>query len=354
MKLFFYLSLLFCYSTCLFAQITIPRYPSLTIDVDNNTFRFPQIDKIHQKRYNYFEILNERNYYYNYSKDFSSLTINNNGEDETVVKFNSDGTIAYYSNPRYNLNEIYTYTDDGKVSKIESISNEGKKFSYKLFRYSSSVTTLIHYWYSDVYNKYIEREKNIYEYHKDYNKMTRYDYNLESKEWDLRYSIIDSLDSYNRTIERNTYYANGTKWIDAQYTYTNNGYIEYNWDTNRPYAIREYTFDENDYPIKEVWYNWYDDGHKDLLWIEEFEYTSSITSNDNINSTPDIKVYSLKNHLAIINDSNDTHKVAYIYNISGQLISKVYLLHNTVKVPVHHSGIYIVKIDDKSYKAIVK
>lgn len=348
---YYFILFLFCYfSSNVFAQITIPRYPSMTLGTSNDLI-YPKVNKVHCKKYNHLEFLGESVWQYDYSDNFLNLTITLNNADESTIMFNSDGTIASEKAPRSNLDATYFYTNDGRISKIESRSNDGKLFNYTLFSYNNNLITKTSYHFSNVYNKFIKIYKEVYEYHKDYNKCSLYDYNIESDEWELRLYFIYLLDSYGRTIEIDTYYKDGRKWIDSQYTYTDNGYIQYQWDTNRHYSIREYTFNKNNYLTKEVWYNWYEDNRKDLLWVCEYEYSSEITSNEKINNTIHAKVYSFKKHLIIENKVANTE--ASIYNTSGHLLKKIFSSDSRMDIPLN-SGIYIVVINNQSYKVLIK
>ena len=265
MKSFYFLFVcLVCFSTSLFAQEDILN-PPLPRGMWSFDYNYPKASKVHCKRYNHFEILQEWDKYYDYSKDSLSITIRAPWGIQ-YVKYNLDGTMASYSSPINNLNDTYTYTEEGNILKIEGKTNEGNDIYYNLFNYTNSSVTRTDYTYSKVYNKFLITSREIIEYNKDFIKSTIQSYNIDTDKWenDQSYSV-SKLDAYGRVIEGGWYDEKGEYHIDVQYSYTNNGYIEYSKSNGHNYAIREFTFNNQDDLIKEVWYNWNEDGRKDLV-----------------------------------------------------------------------------------------
>ena len=353
MKSFYFLFVcLVCFSTSLFAQEDILN-PPLPRGMWSFDYNYPKASKVHCKRYNHFEILQEWDKYYDYSKDSLSITIRAPWGIQ-YVKYNLDGTMASYSSPINNLNDTYTYTEEGNILKIEGKTNEGNDIYYNLFNYTNSSVTRTDYTYSKVYNKFLITSREIIEYNKDFIKSTIQSYNIDTDKWenDQSYSV-SKLDAYGRVIEGGWYDEKGEYHIDVQYSYTNKGYIEYSKSNGHNYAIREFTFNNQDDLIKEVWYNWNEDGRKDLVSITEYTYTyPNPTSNENIKQQ-NYKVYSTENGLVIENNIRDSNIKASIYAITGQLLRTISISDNRTEIPLS-SGIYIVVLDNQSYKVKVK
>ena len=126
MKSFYFLFVcLVCFSTSLFAQEDVLRYP-IPEGGQPFDYKYPKASKVHCKMHNYFEIIREWDKYYDYSEDSLNLTIRQ-PEGKQYIRYNINKTMASYSNPFYNWNDTYTYTDDGKI-KSSNIIFEGKSW----------------------------------------------------------------------------------------------------------------------------------------------------------------------------------------------------------------------------------
>ena len=353
MKSFYFLFVCLVYSsTSLFAQEDVLRYP-IPEGGQPFDYKYPKASKVHYKKHNRFNILNEWDKYYDYSKDSLSITVKAPWGIQ-YVKYNLDGTMASYSSPVNNWNGTYTYTEEGNILKIESKTNEGNDSHYSLFNYANATVTRTNYIYSEVYNKFFITSRDIIEYNKEFIKYTTQLYNIDTNNWENEQGYnVYKLDVYGRVIEGGWYDEKGEYHIDVQYSYTNNGYIEYSKFNGHNYAIREFTFNNQDDLIKEVWYNWNEDGRKDLVSITEYTYTyPNPTSNENIKQQ-NYKVYSTENGLVIENNIRDSNIKASIYAITGQLLRTISISDNRTEIPLS-PGIYIVVIDNRSYKVKVK
>lgn len=352
MKAFSFLLVLSWLSISLFAQEDVLRYP-LPTGGQPFDYNYSKASKVHCKKYNYFEILDEWDKYYDYSKDSLNLTIRAPWGIQ-YIKYNLDGTMASFSSPVNKWNDIYTYTDDGKILKIENKANKDKVISYSMYSYNNSTLTITFYHYSEIYDKFFVSGKSVFERNKDYIKQIDHLYYIETGEWEVSeiYDIY-KLDTYGRMIETGWYDKKGKYNLNSQYSYTNNGYIVYSKFNNRNYAIREYTFDDRGDLIKEIWYNWNENGSKNLSSITDYTYTyPNPTSNEKIKQQ-DYKVYSIKNRLIIENYIGDNNVKASIYLITGQLLKIVSISNNRTEIPLA-SGFYVVVMNNQSYKVRIK
>lgn len=353
MKSFYCLfACLVCFSTSLFAQEDVLN-PPFPIKMWNFKYNYPKASKVHCKRYNHFEILQEWDKYYDYSKDSLSITVRAPWGIQ-YVKYNLDGTMASYSSPVNNWNDTYIYTEEGNILKIESKTNEGNDSHYCLFNYTNSTVTKTDYTYSKVYNKFLITSRDIFEYNKDFIKYTIQLYNIDTNNWENEQNYdIYKLDDYGRVIEGGWCDKDGRYKIRLQFSYTDNGYIQYETGDNRNYSIREFTFNDRGDLIKEIWYYKNEDGSKNLSSITEYTYTyPNPTSNENIKQQ-DYKIYSTENGLVIENNIGDSNIKTSIYTITGQLLRTISISDNKTEIPLN-SGIYIVVANNQSYKVKVK
>ena len=80
MKSFYFLFVCLVYSsTSLFAQEDVLRYP-IPEGGQPFDYKYPKASKVHYKKHNRFNILNEWDKYYDYSKDSLSITVKALGE----------------------------------------------------------------------------------------------------------------------------------------------------------------------------------------------------------------------------------------------------------------------------------
>ncbi len=224
----FYISLicLYCFSKSLIAQEEIPRYPVYFLFEQCFT-RYPKAIKVHCKKYNYFEIFQEWDKYYDYSKDSLNLTIRAPWGKQ-YIKYNPDKIMMSFSSPVNNLNETYTYDEDGKLIKVELRDNDDNLLGYSIYSYTKSTITKIYYQYSKIFNKYFPSDKETVEFCVDHNKRYFCRYNIELDKWSDKSLSIDILDSEGRIIGLGKYDMNGKLKLDKlYYSYTDNGYIDY-------------------------------------------------------------------------------------------------------------------------------
>lgn len=351
MKTFYFLLVfLICCFASLSAQEDVDRYPSPNRGGTFN-YNFTKANKVHCKKYDRFVILEEWDKYYDYSKDSLSLTVTSPWGIQ-YIKYNVDGTMASYSSPVNNWNDKYTYTDDGRIAKIEGYNNENKNTSRHIYSYDNSTITKMAYNYSEVYDKFFLVYKDVFEYDSDYIKQSEYSYNYETDKWDHPHISISKLDHQGRVIEFG-YDKNGEYIWEHRYTYTNNGYkatLKYPGDI---YVRREYTFNEQGDLIKVLWYEGSDVNDLRLSTTTEYTYTySNPTSNENIKQQG-YKVYSTENGLVIENNMGNSNIKASIYAITGQLLRTISISNNRTEIPLS-SGIYIVAICNQSHKVMVK
>lgn len=352
MKSFYFLFVcLVCFSTSLFAQEEVFRYP-LPNDGQPFNYNFTKASKVHCKKYNRFEILDEWDKYYDYSKDSLSLTVKAPWGIQ-YVKYNVDGTMASFSSPVNNWNDTYTYTDDGRIAKIEGKTNKNKDSYRFIYSYDNSTITKMVYHYSEVYDKFFLTSKKVSEYDNDYIKHTEYSYNDETDKWEHPNISISKVDHQGRLIEYGWYDNKGEYSWQLRYTYTNNGYKETSKHLGYSYVRREYVFNEQGDLIKLLWYEGANIDNLGLSTTTEYTYTyPNPTSNENIKQQ-NYKVYSTENGLVIENNIRDSNIKASIYAITGQLLRTISISDNRTEIPLS-SGIYIVVLDNQSYKVKVK
>lgn len=351
MKTFYFLLVfLICCFASLSAQEEVFRYP-LPNGGQPFNYNFTKANKVHCKKYDRFVILDEWDKYYDYSKDSLSLTVKAPWGKQ-YIKYNVDGTMASFSSPVNNWNDTYTYTDDGRIAKIEGKTNENKNSFRCIYSYDNSTITKMFYHYSEVYDKFFLTHKEVFEYDSDYIKHTDYSYNDETDKWEHPNISISKVDHQGRVIEYG-YDNNGEYSWQFRYTYTNNGYKETLKYLGDSYVRREYTFNEQGDLIKVLWYEGSDVNDLRLSTTTEYTYTySNPTSNENIKQQG-YKVYSTENGLVIENNMGNSNIKASVYAITGQLLRTISISNNRTEIPLS-SGIYIVVIYNQSHKVMVK
>ena len=348
MKLFYLLLLIsgLGYLPTLQAQEWIQRIPTIRFSGHGNyNAKYPKASKVHIKRYNHYEIFNEWDTYYNYSKDSLTLIIGS-GTYVQTAKYDSDGKMISFSSPINEWNDTYTYTDDGKILKIEGKRNTGEIYSNIFYEYTNDSATEIYYGYSEVYNKLIPFEKNIIKY-TDTPQMESFRYDMETNEWQKEEIVNYTLDYLGRITEITRFLVRTDYTSYIHYEYTDDGYIVFERRNNsKDINKTEYIFNDKDdiKKIKEYRYG-------DLYSIEDYTYTYLIpTANDEV-KTIHPKVYSRSHNLIIENPGTDN--IISIYSITGQLLKKLSTSKNVEEIPLK-AGIYIISIGNKTYKIKIK
>lgn len=342
-----------CFSTSLIAQEEIPRYP--TIFEEQCYTKYTKASQIHCKEYNHFEILREWDKYFNYSEDSLSLKITGKYWEQFVT-FSPDKKMLSFSSPINNWYDTYTYNEDSKILRIDSKNENGELSRYTLYDYTNLNISINTYMFSIVYNKFIPIERITIE--RNNNNYTKYQYlyDIENNKWTINSHDIFKLDYEDRIIESGHIDQNGDYIISDKYEYTNNGYkhYSYSYQSGDNEYINEYTFNENDELIKDVWYYWLEDGSKNLINIREYTYIyKNPTANEDILLKNRYKVFSQKSSLIIQKNNINSNKSAYIYSINGQLIKQINLSSQTTEINLS-KGLYVVRIEDVSYKIRIR
>lgn len=353
MKSFYFLFVcLVCFSTSLFAQEDVLRYP-IPEGGQPFDYKYPKASKVHCKMHNYFEIIREWDKYYDYSEDSLNLTIRQ-PEGKQYIRYNINKTMVSYSNPFYNWNDTYTYTDDGKIKRIDSESNDKKNKWYSIYEYNDNSTSIISYRYSQIFDKYLPDDKEVIKYLDNKTVSYTYNYDVNSKKWIKKeFCWVNLLDSEGKVIEFGHYNEKNKKYRkEGNYEYTNDGYILYSFSNGNNYSITECSFNEKGDLITDAFYHWSNDDQRYLDNIREYTYTYlEPTSNEEIRPT-NYKVYSNNGYLILENNTGISKKIS-IYAITGQLLRTISISDNRTEIPLS-SGIYIVVLDNQSYKVKVK
>ena len=353
MKLFYFLLFFMsCFSTSLIAQEEIPRYPQ--IFEEQCYTKYTKANQIHCKEYNHFEILGEWDKYFDYSEDSLSLKITGNYWEQSVT-FSPDKKMLSFSSPINNWYDTYTYNEDGKILRIDSKNENGEPSRYTLYDYTDLNISRDSYMFSKIYNEFIPTDKIIIRSkNADSIEIVEYIYNVENKIWNLNHHSIYKLDPNNRIIETGYIDQKENYILSTKYEYTNNGYIKYTYSAGRNTYINEYTFNENDELIKDVWYYWLENGNKNLINIREYTYIyKNPTASEDILLKNSYKVFSKKSSLIIQKNNINSNKSAYIYSINGQLIKQINLSSQTTEINLS-KGLYVVRIEDVSYKIRIR
>jgi hypothetical protein len=206
---------------------------------------------------------------------------------------------------------FFDYTPDGRISKIESKDMETKRYDYDkniIIRNENRAridTLFIEY----TENGYIVSEKN---------KKTSY-----------------IFDNDNRLIQAG----------DIYYEYSDDGYTMTDSKIKVVYQLNKDGFLTKLTNYKYVESKWV------IQAVSDYEYKikSDIPSSTMIQEASDIEIYGLQDALLIKSSKNRSVK---IYSINGKLFySGMVLSYKKIPMP---KGIYIVLINNKSYKHIVK
>lgn len=206
---------------------------------------------------------------------------------------------------------FFDYTPDGRISKIESEDMETRRYDYDkniIIRNENRArpdTLFIEY----TENGYIVSEK------------------------DNKTSYI--FDDDNRLIQAG----------DTYYEYSDDGYTMTDSKTKIVYQLNEDGFLTKQTNYKYVENKWL----IQAVFDYEYKLKSDILSSVVIQEASDIEIYGLQDALLIKSSKNRSVK---IYSINGKL-SYSGIVSSYKKVPMA-KGIYIVQINNKSYKRIVK
>jgi len=234
-----------------------------------------------------------------------------------------------------NYEEIYTYNPDGRIASVAIKTN--KYVDSTFYDYINHSIT-----------KFFEKEgeKTLYESSRiaytDSGYICRTLYHNDNQEHEIIECVFDDENKLTRRI----YIEDGKTVSDVSYFYTDSSYYYYNVGMTNKY---EHVFNEEGFEVKKISYVF--TGEE---WLVYEKIETSYLYDDSQSNTPVISdesqsVYGVENGIVVI---ADVKSLVNIYTISGQLVKKVYAQPNEqILLP---KGIYIVRINEQSYKVRVR
>ena len=311
-------------------------------------------DSIHVKWYNNYESA-EWTIEYEHSKD-RVIDLRNG----TIYQYYPNGKLKSIIYKKSKTEELYTYTKDGKFLK-----SEGSNCRTQCYYTNTGVDSLVSWVYNSVYNKYIPQTKTVVTYNSKGYIRSDYDYIIEKgdystlsdesiMEFDEKGTISSIVSNTNRdispSIRKQTtkyYYLDDKRIIEVLHWFSHESKKEH------PNDKSEYYYDEDGNQIKEIHYIW---NEKEQYWSlnqaeERTYYYSNEVSNEKVQETSELHIYSSSNNLIIDNPKN-TCEVC-IYDIMGKLITKKNICFGLNYISLE-GGLYIIVVDGKTKKVKVK
>lgn len=353
MKTFYYLLLLFIsISFDGFSQYFL--HPSEFGNARYNA-KFPKECEVYCKSYNDFETFDEWYISYKYNSDNTKLNIQETFKDDIElydVEFDKNGKITSFFHSDSNYKELYEYDEKGRICKVDGI-NINTNNHRQVYTYENSKTTIIS---TNPFYDNLKTDSTVIYYYKDRIEKDSYEYIAVLQEWkkDPLVSYVYKLDNSGRIVERQITYNNSNEADIYKYIYNEEGYsvISKGYSSINYYLKQDYIFNSKGDLVKLKRYSGFDLNNMNLLKTEDYIYTySDPTSNEVVNASK-YKVYSTNSNLVIENKTGIS-KNAVIYSITGQYLKTVPTQNSRVEIQLN-AGIYIVTIDDCTYKLKVK
>lgn len=311
-------------------------------------------DSVHIKWYNNYES-SEWTIKYKQSKDQVKDLSN-----KIIYNYYPKGKLKSIVDEKAKIEVLYTYTKEGKF-----LASEGGFSKTQCYYTNTGVDSLVNWTYNNVYNKYIPQTKTVIKYNsKGYVRSDYFfiiekgDYSALSDEsiveFDEKGRISSVVSDTNRditpSIRKQTmkyYYLEDERKKEVLHWFSHNS------ENEHPDSKSEYYYNEDEYQIKEIHYIW---NEKEQYWSlnqaeERTYYYSNEVSNEKVQVTSELHIYSSSNNLIIDNPKN-TCEVC-IYDIMGKLITKKNICFGLNYISLE-GGLYIVVIDGKTKKVKVK
>lgn len=285
--------------------------------------------------------------YYRHSADGlkDTITDTSSSYNEITILYDSEGRVSNYKSPVNNINETYTYTDDGKLLSINT--DYGNTICY----YTNTGTDSIVQWHEHPYYGLTRSMKEVVTYNNDGYVKAAYRYIQEKGDYVLDYQweyIFDDkerivfIDDLDHATEDE--YSN-----DVRYTY----YEDRVEELIGNHTKKEYYFDGEGNWVKQLWYKWGVDEYW-FLW-EAYEWTyyyDGMVSNESIKRENGLRISSDKGVLYIDNDCST--ELVIVSDMSGHIIVNQKLPEGRNAISICKAGIYIVKIGDEALKVVVR
>jgi len=198
-----------------------------------------------------------------------------------------------------------------------------------------------------------DEAKEVYTYNTSGWLVNKFSYNGQSSSIIFSYDYRNIIHTDSGYILKNVEYildeqGRLTRMDDVRYTYFENGYIEYSTRKNRPHKSEHYHNQEG-YPIKTLDYTLLTNGKWELDSRREITYIFNDPSDSEDISPVPQPVYGTNGAIIITASIKDP---VYIHNINGQLVKRIGDTQPNERISIP-KGIYIVTIQQRSYKVIV-
>ena len=286
----------------------------------------------------------ERYTYYKHSNDgLEDIIIVPSDNKEITILYDLEGRAINYKSPINDIDEAYTYTNDGKLLSVTS------DYRNSVCYYTNTGVDSLVSWQNHLYYGWIRDYKDVVTYNSRGYTITTYRYATEENRYIFEYECSYEFDEQDRIVlmdyENNN--ADDTS-NDVRYVYYEDRVEEFTGNSTK----RIYYFnDRNDY-VKLLWYKWSVSGNWYLWeaydWI--YYYGESTVSNENIEIENELRI-STDNGILYIENSDSSEPII-VSDISGRVIVNKRLSEGTNTIPVNKSGIYIIRKGSYSKKIV--
>ena len=272
----------------------------------------------------------------NYKYSDNGLTVSD--DSGNLYAFYSDGKVKSQKIPIHNIDEKYTYTDDGKLLSIES------PYSKTICYYTNtSMDSLVIWSYSDRLQTFFRYGKEIATYNQNGYKYAVYRFDTEQNVYRLEFESLYEFDDQDRLIK----VLNAKdKSLSEERVYLRNKIIVYFGDHS---LKSEYTYNEKGDLIEDSYFFWTANNY----WFRRsticYNYLySDITSNDQIDLLNNFQISTLLNSVVIENAKYGER--VNVYDVLGNLCYSGILNSDRYVINLPSNLLYIVRIGKKCVK----
>lgn len=283
-------------------------------------------DKVHYKIFgNYGDIIEGDNYIRHSDDGLTDVIVTS--DNEITISYDKKGRLVRYISPINDMDETYTYTEDGKLLSISS------EYSNLICYYTNTGVDSLVKWDEHPYYGNVRSTKEIVTYGSNGYTKAFYTYVVERADY-----VFDGEEKYEFNEDGCIVFIdNLNDDNDVRYFYSKDMVEEITGNHTK----QEYYFDGNNDCVKQMWYKWSPSGYWYLWNAFDWIYYYYEVSTDDIGVENYITLSTSKGKICIDNiNASDPIVVADMF---GRIIVNSKLPEGRNIISINSSGVYIVR-----------
>lgn len=294
-------------------------------------------DKVHYKIFsNYGDIIEGDNYIRHSDDGLTDIIMTS--DNEITMSYDKKGRLVHYISPINNIDETYTYTEDGKLLSVSS------EYSNLICYYTNTGVDSLVQWVEHPYYGNVRSVKEVVSYRSDGYTKTFYTYVIERADY-----VFDGEKKYEFNEDGHVVFIDDLNDddIDVRYTYSIDKIEEITGDHTK----QEYYFDKNNDCVKQLWYKWSTSGYWFLWSAFDWIYYYNDVSINSIGADNDITLSTGKGKIYIIDNTGSSDPIV-VSDMFGRVIVNSKLPVGENIISVRNPGIYIIRKGSFSQKVL--